>query len=80
MQCFNCHGIGCSICKGVGWMEMGGSGIIHPKVMQMAGIDPKIWRGFAFGLGLDRWVMAKYNIKDIRTLQGGNLAYKPNQL
>ena len=80
LQCFNCHGQGCQVCKGAGWMEMGGSGIIHPKVLSMAGIDPTVWRGFAFGLGLDRWVMAKFNIKDIRTLLGGNLAYKPNTL
>lgn len=80
MQCFNCHGGGCGICKGAGWIEMGGAGIIHPNVLKMAGVDPKIWSGFAFGLGLDRWVMAKYNIKDIRTLLGGNLAYKPNKL
>jgi len=77
LQCFNCHGTGCSVCKGAGWIEMGGSGIIHPKVLQMAGIDPTKWRGFAFGLGLDRWTMAKYQINDIRTLTGGNLAYKP---
>ncbi len=76
MQCFNCHGAGCSICKGAGWIEMGGAGIIHPKVMAMAGLDTKKWMGFAFGLGLDRWVMAKYNITDIRTLLGGNLGYK----
>ena len=80
MQCFNCHGKGCSICKNAGWIEMGGAGIIHPNVLTMAGINPTIWRGFAFGLGLDRWVMAKFNIKDIRTLLGGNLAYKPNSL
>ncbi len=80
LQCFNCHGKGCSICKGAGWIEMGGAGIIHPKVMKMAGFDTKEWRGFACGLGLDRWVMAKYKIKDIRTLMGGNLAYKPNEL
>jgi phenylalanyl-tRNA synthetase alpha chain len=80
MQCFNCHGSGCGICKGAGWIEMGGAGIIHPKVLKMAGINPTIWRGFAFGLGLDRWVMANFNIKDIRTLLGGNLAYKPNTL
>ncbi|MDD5073742.1 MAG: phenylalanine--tRNA ligase subunit alpha [Candidatus Shapirobacteria bacterium] len=79
IQCFACQGQGCPLCKGVGWIEMGGAGIIHPKVLSMAGIDPKIWRGFAFGLGLDRWVMAKYQIGDIRTLLGGNLAYKPNQ-
>lgn len=80
MQCFNCHGDGCPLCKYAGWIEMGGSGIIHPKVLQAANIDPKIWRGFAFGMGLDRWTMAQKNIKDIRTLMGGNLAYKPNQL
>ncbi|MDD4900968.1 MAG: phenylalanine--tRNA ligase subunit alpha [Patescibacteria group bacterium] len=76
MQCFNCAGQGCSVCKGVGWIEMGGAGIIHPNVMRQAGLDPKQWMGFAFGLGLDRWVMAKYNITDIRTLLGGNLSYK----
>ncbi|EKE11879.1 MAG: Phenylalanyl-tRNA synthetase, alpha subunit [uncultured bacterium] len=76
MQCFNCQGNGCPLCKGVGWIEMGGAGIIHPKVMKMAGIDTEKWMGFAFGLGLDRWVMAKYNITDIRTLLGGNLGYK----
>ncbi len=76
MQCFHCHGKGCPICKGVGWIEMGGAGIIHPNVLKAAGIDSKKWRGFAFGLGLDRWVMAKYNITDIRTLLGGNLGYK----
>lgn len=79
LQCFSCHGSGCPLCKGAGWIEMGGAGIIHPVVLKKAGINPKKWHGFAFGLGLDRWVMAKYNIKDIRTLLGGNLAYKPNK-
>jgi len=79
MQCFNCHGKGCTVCKGVGWIEMAGSGIIHPNVLEMAGIDPKKWMGFAFGMGLDRWTMAKYHITDIRTLSGGNLAYKYHQ-
>ena len=76
MQCFGCRGVGCGICKGTGWIEMGGAGIIHPNVMKMAGIDTKKWMGFAFGLGLDRGVMARYNISDIRTLLGGNLGYK----
>ena len=80
MQCFNCHGKGCPLCKYAGWIEMGGSGMIHPKVLEMAGIDPNVWSGFAFGMGLDRWTMAQKNIKDIRTLMGGNLAYKPNEL
>lgn len=77
MQCFACHGSGCSVCKGAGWIEMGGAGIIHPNVLKMANIDPKVWSGFAFGMGLDRWTMANFNITDIRTLTGGNLAYKP---
>ncbi len=80
MQCFACHGVGCPLCKGAGWIEMGGAGIIHPKVLKMANIDPCQWTGFAFGLGLDRWTMAKFNLKYIRTLLGGNLAYKPNEL
>ncbi|MFA7300945.1 MAG: phenylalanine--tRNA ligase subunit alpha [Candidatus Shapirobacteria bacterium] len=80
MQCFECKGKGCQLCKYVGWIEMGGSGMIHPKVLEMAGIDSKIYSGFAFGMGLDRWTMAKKNISDIRTLMGGNLAYKPTKL
>ncbi|MDP4009604.1 MAG: phenylalanine--tRNA ligase subunit alpha [Candidatus Shapirobacteria bacterium] len=80
MQCFNCHGVGCPLCKYAGWIEMGGSGMIHPKVLQAAEIDTNIWSGFAFGMGLDRWTMAQKNIKDIRTLMGSNLAYKPNEL
>jgi len=78
MQCFQCHGVGCHLCKHAGWIEMGGAGMIHPNVLTKAGIDPKIWNGFAFGMGLDRLVMAQNNIHDIRTLLGGNLAYKPN--
>jgi len=80
MQCFSCHGKGCPLCKYAGWIEMGGAGMIHPKVLEAAGIDSKIWSGFAFGMGLDRWTMAQKNIKDIRTLMGGNLAYKPNEI
>lgn len=78
MQCFSCHGKGCPLCKHAGWIEMGGAGMIHPNVLKAAGIDPNIWSAFAFGMGLDRWTMAQNNIKDIRTLRGGNLAYKPN--
>ncbi len=77
MQCFNCKGEGCQICKGRGWIEMGGAGIRHPNVLRMAGIDPEKYQGYAFGLGLDRWAMAKHGITDIRTLLGGNLIYRP---
>lgn len=79
MQCFKCHGAGCPLCKGAGWIEMGGAGLIHPNVLKAAGIDPTVWRGFAFGMGLDRWAMANFGITDIRTLMGGNLAYLPHQ-
>lgn len=75
MRCFSCEGKGCAVCKHVGWIEMGGGGMIHENILQMAGIDSKKYAGFAFGLGLDRWVMAKYNITDIRTFLGGNVAY-----
>ncbi len=85
MRCFNCKGKGCAICKNRGWIEMGGAGLIHPNILKQAGLVPHQseadteWQGFAFGLGLDRWVMAKYNITDIRTLLGGNLAYRPGK-
>lgn len=78
MQCFACKGTGCPVCKGAGWIEMGGAGIIHPEVLKRANIDPSVWSGFAFGMGLDRWTMARFHIKDIRTLLGGNLTYIPN--
>ncbi len=83
-MCFVCKGTGkdndtnCGVCKGRGWREMGGAGIIHPIVLEKAGIDPKKFQGFAFGLGLDRWAMERHNIKDIRSLLGGYITYKPN--
>ncbi len=76
-KCPFCKGEGCSYCKFRGWVEMGGAGIIHPNIMRMSGLNTDEWQGFAFGLGLDRWAMAKHGITDIRTLLGGNLAYKP---
>lgn len=79
LKCFNCGGTGCAICKNRGWIEMGGAGIIHPKVLEMAGLDSSKLQGYAFGMGLDRWAMAKYKITDIRTLLGGNLGYLPNE-
>ena len=79
MQCFNCKGQGCALCKNIGWIEMGGAGMVHPKALEMAGIDRSKWMAFAFALGLDRWVMARYEITDIRTLLGGNLAYKTDK-
>lgn len=66
VSCVMCDGKGCSICKGTGWIEVLGCGMVHPKVLEMAGIDPSIYSGFAFGMGLERLAMLKYNIHDLR--------------
>ncbi len=75
MQCRFCHGKGCSVCKQRGWIEVLGSGMIHYNTLKACGIDPQIYTGFAFGMGLDRLVMSKFGITDIRKLYGGKLAY-----
>jgi phenylalanyl-tRNA synthetase alpha chain len=66
--CVNCEGKGCKLCKGNGWLEMGGAGMVDPNVFTMLGIDPEIYTGYAFGLGIDRIAMLKYNIPDMRML------------
>lgn len=66
VSCVMCGGEGCSVCKGSGWIEVLGCGMVHPKVLEMAGIDPKEYQGFAFGVGLERITMLKYNINDLR--------------
>ena len=66
VQCFNCHGEGCRLCKGEGWIEILGCGMVHPKVLQNCGIDPEKYSGFALGMGLERVVMRRYNIDDLR--------------
>ena len=66
VQCFNCHGEGCRLCKGEGWIELLGCGMVHPKVLSNCGIDPEEYSGFAFGMGLERLVMRKYSIDDMR--------------
>jgi len=76
IECTFCRGVGCQICKYRGWIEMGGSGMIHYKTLKSCGIDPEIYTGFAFGVGLDRMVMTKFNIPDIRKLYGGEIVYK----
>ena len=67
ISCFNCHGLGCNICKKTGWITVAGAGIVHPEVLRKCGYDPKIWTGFAFGFGAERLSMLKYGINDIRT-------------
>ena len=66
VTCMSCKGKGCRVCKGTGWIEVLGSGMVHPKVLKMSGIDPDVYSGFAFGLGLDRIAMLKYGIDDLR--------------
>lgn len=73
MQCFKCKGLGCNICKQTGWIEIGGAGMVHPKVLEAGGVNPNEYRGFAFGCGIDRMVMLKYGIDDVRLLYSGDL-------
>jgi phenylalanyl-tRNA synthetase alpha chain len=76
MKCKFCGGDGCTVCKHRGWIEVLGSGMIHYNTLKMCGIDPEVYTGFAFGMGLDRLVMQKFGITDIRHLYGGGIVYK----
>lgn len=67
-SCFKCSGKGCRICKQSGWIELGGSGMVHPNVLRTVGIDPEVYSGFAFGLGIDRMCALMYGLDDIRLL------------
>lgn len=68
VTCFKCGGTGCRFCKGSGWIEILGCGMVHPHVLEMSGIDPKEYSGFAFGVGLERIALLKYEIDDMRLL------------
>ena len=68
ISCFKCGGVGCPMCKGEGWIEILGGGMVHPKVLKNGGIDPEKYSGFAFGIGLERIAMMRYNIDDMRLL------------
>lgn len=73
--CFVCNGEGCRVCKGSGWIEILGCGMVHPQVLRNCGIDPEVYSGFAFGFGLDRMVMQKYGIDDIRLLYESDMRF-----
>lgn len=73
--CFKCGGSGCRVCKNSGWIEMGGSGMVHPNVLSRVGIDPQEFSGFAFGLGLDRLCALMYGIDDIRLLYENDVRF-----
>lgn len=77
IECVECggHDEHCRICKGTGWLEVAGMGMVHPYVIKAGGIDPDVYNGFAFGIGLDRMAMLKYGINDLRLLFDGNVPY-----
>ena len=75
VTCFKCGGKGCNLCKQTGWIELLGSGIVHPNVLRMNGYDPDFYSGFAFGVGLDRLAMFKYGITDIRLLYQNDVRF-----
>ena len=73
ISCFNCGGKGCNICKGTGWITVGGAGMVHYNVLKNCGYDPEVWTGFAFGFGIERLTMLKYGITDCRTFYTNDL-------
>jgi len=75
MNCILCNGSGCRVCKYTGWLEIAGAGMVHPVVLQNGGYDRGEWSGFAFGMGLERPVMLKYGIDDIRYFYGNDLRF-----
>lgn len=75
LQCFKCGGKGCPLCKGEGWIEMLGSGMVHPQVLINCGIDPEEYGGFAFGIGLERIAMMRYEIDDMRLLYENDIRF-----
>ena len=75
VTCFKCGGKGCNLCKGTGWIEVLGSGIVHPNVLKMNGYDPEKYGGFAFGTGIDRLAMFRYGITDMRYLYANDVRF-----
>lgn len=75
VSCTSCGGKGCNLCKGSGWMEILGAGMVHPNVLRMSGFDPEVYQGFAFGIGLDRIIMLQYGIDDIKRIYTNDLRF-----
>jgi phenylalanyl-tRNA synthetase alpha chain len=75
VHCVSCHGKGCRVCGQSGWLEVGGCGMIHPKVLEYAGVDAEKYNGYAFGMGVDRLAMLRYEIKDLRLLFENDLRF-----
>lgn len=75
VSCFACGGKGCRLCKGEGWIEILGAGMVHPNVLRMCGIDPEVYSGFAFGVGIERIALLKYHIDDMRLLYENDVRF-----
>lgn len=75
VSCGICHGEGCRMCKGTGWLEILGCGMVDPNVLRMSGIDPEVYSGFAFGVGVERVACLKYNVPDLRMLLEGDMRF-----
>ena len=75
ISCHNCEGKGCPMCKHTGWIEILGAGMVNPRVLEMCGFDPEVYQGFAFGIGLERVAMLKYNIDNIRDFYNNDLRF-----
>ena len=75
VSCFECHGKGCPLCKHTGWIEVLGAGVVHRSVLENCGIDPEVYSGFAFGIGLERITMGRYNINDMRMLYENDMRF-----
>ena len=75
MSCFKCGGKGCPLCKGEGWIEILGCGMVHPQVLENCNIDPEVYSGFAFGVGLERIAMMRYGIDDMRLFYENDLRF-----
>lgn len=75
VSCWTCGGMGCRVCKESGWIEILGAGMVHPKVLEMSGIDPEIYSGFAFGIGVERTAMGRFNIDDMRLFYENDIRF-----
>ena len=75
MSCFQCGGKGCKLCKGTGWIEVLGAGVVNKKVLENCGIDSDKYSGFAFGIGLERITLLKYEIDDMRLLYENDIRF-----
>ncbi|MBA3815809.1 MAG: phenylalanine--tRNA ligase subunit alpha [Parachlamydiaceae bacterium] len=75
IRCLSCRGSGCGLCKHTGWLEVGGAGMIHPEVLKNGAIDPEIYTGFAWGMGVERLILLKYGVKDIRMFTENDMRF-----